>query len=283
LTAAERARRDELEERRRNNETAMNEATTAARRSQQHRAAELAARYALPAADLHALLEEHREALAPHYAAVADAAARCHQAQAARDRAAALAREKAAEVERLEAADEAAFAEYSRACEAAISTGDIPVPYAAVIDVAALHAARVEARAAANARERLGDARNVLFGSAMSGPERELEAAVDRLVYERHVAPRITRLRAAFAELQELRSELWGYKVAGVRDASFAADTVGLEEALDIKPVLPGKLPEPVERAACEWRERRRVLIAGDLAAREFFLQAQTLIASASA
>jgi hypothetical protein len=270
LTAAEQAIRLTLEERRREGEARTNERTRELRARQEQRAAELAARYALPASELRALLEEHHEALAPYYTAVAEGHARAAQVQADRDRAAAFARAKATEVHRLEAAEQTAIDEYSAACEAALSSGDVPMPYTGAIDVNALHGARVESRAAADALRRVEEATDAVLSSALDGPRRELKSAVDRLIYDKLIAPRIARLRAAYEELQRLRPEIWGYRVAGVRDIRFAENTSDLDdEVLGIKPVLPGELPAPVERAAHELREIRAVLIAGDLGERE--------------
>lgn len=261
LTLEERRVRDQLEERRRSNEAQTNGFTAAVRAAQDRRAAELAARYALPAGELHELLEEYREALTPFRVAITEAAERHARAQADRDRGAAFAERATVELERLESAEAAAVDQHARACAEAISNGEDPGPYEPGVDAAALHAARIEARAASEALRRLEDSVNVA-ASGLDGPRRELEAAVDRLIYDRLIAAKIERLRTAFAEVQQLRPLLWGYKAAGMRDLRFAADTADLDAALDIKPVMPGQLPEPVERALHEWRQRREVLIA---------------------
>lgn len=265
LTPAEQAVRDELEERRRAGSEHTADRIEALRTAQRALDARLAAAFALPSYELTELLEQHAERLAPLRERLSTSRAQLERATAAQQAARRIADQKAAALVRFEDAERDDAERYSRAVESSIETGEPAIPVLSV-DPAAKWRAEVEARGATAALGRLNEAVNAAAAS-LSGIAQELERTVDELIYREITAGRFKRLDALIAEAKQVWTELEGYRFSTPQAALHTLDAPTLGHiGTHLRAIHTERAPSlTVEGAAAQWRERRRVLIAGEL------------------
>lgn len=258
LTDAERRVRDELEERRlagRERVAAHGEAVRAAQRA---RDSEIARNFGLSPAQLTEFEAAHADALRGPRTRVAEAQRTLDRAEEGQQRAAALLREKAGALEQFKHLEEQAAADFAAACEAALTSGEVPNPYRdwSADDAAAQRRAEIEHRGARQAVER--------FASIVGKSRQQLEVAqhalrqaVDDILAECHGRPLFERYRAILDEAERLRVELQGFRGVDMRGCLPRA---GLNFSLDQR--VEGASVQPsVDGALYSWRQRRDALI----------------------